>query len=80
MHGCAISMKLPLVGFGWVEEASHFSDVSKKTTVKILMKDIFLQLMLNMKYNLINFIMIHNLYLKEQKLERLKNFQAVYMI
>ena len=42
MHGCAISMKLPLVGFGWVEEASHFSEVSKKTTVKIMMKDIFL--------------------------------------
>ena len=54
MHGCGISMKLPLVGFGWVEEASHFSEVSKKTTVKIMMKDIFLQLMLNMKYNLHN--------------------------
>ena len=26
MHGCAISMKLPLVGFGWVEEASHFKE------------------------------------------------------
>ena len=49
--GCAISQKLPVYGFKWFKNTSQFMKISWKTTMKIVMKDIFLKLMLNISNN-----------------------------
>ena len=42
-----MSQKLPVDGIKWVENASQFNKDFIKTTMKIVIKDIFLKLMVN---------------------------------
>ena len=45
--GWAISQKLPVNNFKWIEETSQLNKDFIKTVMKKMMKDIFLKLMFN---------------------------------
>ena len=63
-----MSQKMPADEFRWVENTSHFHThlkTSWKTTMKIVIKDIFLKFMLNILKEYMIFTLIYHLYLKE---------------
>ena len=47
LYGWAISQKLPVNNFKWIEETSQLNKDFIKTVMKKMMKDIFLKLMFN---------------------------------
>ena len=47
LYGVVMSQNLPVDGFKWVENTSLIT-ISQKTTMTIVMKDIFVKLMLNL--------------------------------
>ena len=79
--GWAMSQKLPVGGFKWVENTSpQFSKDFMKPAMKIKMKDIFLNLMFNTLKIYTTFTMIYHVYQKEWKLKQLENLQPSCMI
>ena len=58
LYGWATSQKLPLDNFEWTEDTSQFNEVIKKPTMKKVMRNTFLKLMLDILKDYMNFIMI----------------------
>ena len=54
-----MSQTLPVNNFEWIEDTSQFNEDCIKTTIKKVMKDIFLTLMFNILKNYMNFIMTY---------------------
>ena len=78
--GQAMSQKLPLNGFEWVEQLSQFKkDIIKDYDEKV-MKSIFLKYMLNIQQIHLVFIMIYHFYLKGIKFKNVITFLVRYMI
>ena len=70
LHDWAMSQKIPVNNFEWIEDASQFNEAITKK----VMKNIFSKLMLNILKNYINFIMIYYFYQIEQKLKKSKAY------
>ena len=56
----------------WLEETSQFNEGYIKTTVNIVMRDIFLKFMFNIVIICLKFMIINLFHLKEQKPKKLK--------
>ena len=55
LYGWAVSQNLPLYGFNWVENIPNLIKISWRSTMEIVIKDIFLKLMFNiLKNDLLN--------------------------
>ena len=54
-----MSQTLPVNNFEWIEDTSQFNEDCIKTTIKKVMKDIFLTLMFNILKNYMSFIMTY---------------------
>ena len=67
LYGWAMSQKLPVNNFEWIEDTSQFNKDFIKSIIKKVMKDIFSKLMLNTLKNYMNFIMTYHFYQKEKK-------------
>ena len=75
----AMSQKLPVSNFEWVENTSQFNeDFLKNTIIKKVMKDIFLKMMLNILKNYMHFSMIYHFYQKEFKIGKVE--KLIYTI
>ena len=74
LYGWAMSKKIPLNNFEWIEDTSQFKKISLKAITKKVMKNIFSKLMLNILKNYKNFIMIYYFYQIEQKLKKSKAY------
>ena len=64
-YGRAISQKLPVNNFEWIKNTSQFNGDFRKTIMKKMMKDTFLNLMCNIFKNYMSFIMIYHFYRQE---------------
>ena len=69
-YGWAISQKLLVNNFEWIEDTSQFNEDFIKIIMKKVMKDIFSKLMFNILNNYMNFITIYHFYQKELKLKK----------
>ena len=65
LYVLAMTQKLPVNNFEWIKDASQFNEDFIKTTMKKVMKDIFLKLMFSIMKNFIIFMMIYHFYLNE---------------
>ena len=65
LYGWAISQKLSVNGFEWVED--QFNEDFIKSMMKTVIRDIFLTLMLHIQKNHLIFIRIFRFYQKERK-------------
>ena len=68
LYGWATLQKLPVNNFEWIKDTSQFNEYFTKNYNKeyfLKIKDIFLNLMLNILKNHMNFIMIYHFHLKE---------------
>ena len=65
LYGWAMSQKLPLGGFKWVEETSQFNEDFIKTDNDVSNEGYFLEVHVQYPENLHNFRMIHPFCLKE---------------
>ena len=65
LYGWAISQKLSVNGFEWVED--QFNEDFIKSMMKTVIRDIFLTLMLHIQKNHLIFISIFRFYQKERK-------------
>ena len=79
LYGWAMSRKLSVNNFEWIE-GSQFNEDFIKVVMKKVMKDIFSKLMFNILKNCMNFIMIYHIYQKVLKLKKLKSLLLIYMI
>ena len=71
----ATSQKLPVNNFDWIKDTSQFNeDYIKKTTMKEVMKDIFLKLMFNILKTYMNFIMIYHSNQNKLKIKNIEKF------
>ena len=71
LYSWAMSQKLLVNNFEWIEETSQFNeDFIKKTIMNKVMKDIFLKLMFNTQKNYMKFIMSYHFHQKERKLKK----------
>ena len=76
-----MSQKLPVGGFYWVEQTSHFNeDFIKRHNEDRDIRYFLLKLMFSIWRNCMIFIMIYRFYLKECKLKKLKNLRQICMI
>ena len=73
----AMSQKLPVNGFKWVNDVSRFNEDFVKITMKIVIQDIFLQEMQSIKKN---YLVLIKIYQKEKKQEKQKNLFVVQKI
>ena len=64
LYGWAMSQKLPVNGFKWIEDLSEFNERFIKFIMKIVIEDIFLKQMLSIRKILIK---IYHFQLKEKK-------------
>ena len=80
LYGWAISQKLPVNNFKWIEETSQLNKDFIKTVMKKIMKDIFLKLMFNIQKNYMNFMMTYLFYQKERKFKNSESLLLIYMI
>ena len=71
LYGGAMSQKLPVKKFEWIEDTSQFNEDFIKTIIKKMMKDILLKLMFNILKNYMNFIMIYHFHQKKRKIKKL---------
>ena len=67
LYGLAMSKKLPVNKFEWIEETSHFSENVIKNYNEESDAGYFLKLMFNTQKNYMNFIMTCHFYHKERK-------------
>ena len=67
LYGLAMSKKLPVNKFEWIEETSHFSENVIKNYNEESDAGYFLKLMFNTQKNYMNFIMTCHFYQKERK-------------
>ena len=66
LYGAAMSEKLPINGFKWVNDISRINEIFVKSyDKKIVTKVIYSKLMLIIQVNYINYIMTCHFYLKE---------------
>ena len=66
LYGAAMSEKLPINEFKWVNDTSRINEkFVKNYDKKIVTKVIYLKLMLNIQVNCINYIVTCHFYLKE---------------
>ena len=65
LYGWEMSQKLAVNNFEWIKDTSNLMNISQKTIMKKVMRDIFSKLILNILKNYLNFIMIYHFYLKE---------------
>ena len=65
LYGWAMSQKLLVNKFGWIEDTSQFNEDFIKNYNKEIDEGYFLKLMLNILKNYMTFIMIYHYYLKE---------------
>ena len=65
LYGWAISQKLSVNGFEWVED--QFNEDFIKSMMKTVIRDIFLTMMLHIQKNHLIFIRIFRFYQKERK-------------
>ena len=65
LYGWAMSQKLPVNKFEWIEDTSQYNEDFIKNIMKKVMKDIFSKLMFNTLKNYMNFIMTYHFYQKE---------------
>ena len=66
LYGWAMSKKLPVNGFKWIDN-NEINEDFIKNMMKIMIKVIFLKLMLNIQKDYTNYIVIYRSYLKEWK-------------
>ena len=66
-YGWAMSQKLPVDGFKWVEKLSKFNEKFIRSYMKTVIRDIFLKQMLNILKNYLIFTRIYHFYQKEKK-------------
>ena len=69
LYRWAMSQKLPVNNFKWIEE-TQFKEEFTKIIIKKVMKDIFLKLMFNTPKIYMNFVMIYHFYQKEWRLKK----------
>ena len=79
LYGWAMSQKLSVNNFEWIE-GSQFNEDFIKVVMKKVMKDIFSKLMFNILKNCMNLIMIYHIYQKVLKLKKSKSLLLIYMI
>ena len=60
-----MSQKLPVTSFKWVKKISRIDKDFIKTMMKIVIKDIFLKLILNIQKDYMCYIVIFHFYQKE---------------
>ena len=65
LYGWAISQKISVNGFEWVED--QFNEDFIKSMMKTVIRDIFLTMMLHIQKNHLIFIRIFRFYQKERK-------------
>ena len=65
LNGWAVSKCLVVSGFKWAENTSQFKEVFINTTMRIVIENIFLKLMLSILKNYIKLAMIYHFYHKE---------------
>ena len=65
LYGWAMSQKLPVNKFQWIEDTSQFNEYFIKNIMKKVMEDILLKLMFNILKNYMNFKIIYHFYQKE---------------
>ena len=73
LHKWAMSQKIPVNKFEWIEKTFQFNeDFIKNFSEKSdeVMKDIFLNLMLDTQKNYMNFIINYHFYHKERELKK----------
>ena len=68
-----MSQKLPLGGFKWDEETSQFNEAFVKSYTDHIDEGCLFEVDFPYLANLYTFTMIYSFYLKEWKLEKLKN-------
>ena len=66
LYGRAMSKKLPLNGFKWLDN-DEINEEFIKTMMKTMIKDIFLKRMLNIQKDYTNYIVIYRSYQNEWK-------------
>ena len=65
LYGSAVSQKLPVNYFEWIEDTFQFNEDFVKIIMKKVMKDIFSTLMFNTLKNSMSFILIYHFYPKK---------------
>ena len=65
LYGWAMSQKLPVNNFEWIEDTFQFNEDIIKNIMKKVLKDIFSRLMFNILKNYMNFVRIYYFYQKE---------------
>ena len=69
LYGLAMSQKVPVIGFQWVEELSQFKEDFIKNYDEDSNKGYFLEVDVEYPKNLHNCIVIHRFYQKKNKLK-----------
>ena len=78
-YGWAMSQKLSVNKFEWIEDASKFNGDFIRYIMRKVMKDIFSELMFNVLKSYISFIMTYHFYQKEWKSIKSKSSLLEYV-
>ena len=70
--GWEMLRRLPVDGFKLVENTSKFNKSSQKTTMKMVMRDVFMKLMLNVLKNYMTLTMIYHFLPERMKTEKVE--------
>ena len=76
LSGWAMSQKLPVSKFEWIEDTSQFNEDLSRIATKTVMKDIFLKSIFNALKSFMNFIMTYHFHQKKMKLEQNETLAA----
>ena len=80
LYGWAISQKLPVNNFKWIEDTSKFNEDFTKSYNEESDEGYFLKIYVQYLKNYMNFIIIYHFYQKEWKFKKSKRLLLIYMI